>query len=100
MSEFEERGDYGVAASRPRRSSAKKLSEAGAAEEIETDSQFVDDLVAANRFKTFLVGRGVDVPERVLEGLGGLMTQFKDSVKTFQQFADEESRMRKGIWRG
>lgn len=94
MSEFEAQGDSGASAPRRRRPSVNKSTEAG----IETDSQFIDDLVAANRFKTFLVGRGVDVPERVLEGLGGLMTHFKDDVEAFKKVADEESRLGKGIW--
>jgi hypothetical protein len=36
------------------------------AEELE---RYIDDLQAANRFKAFLIGTGVEVPADVIEGL-------------------------------
>jgi hypothetical protein len=40
--------------------------------EAEMTIQYLDDLEAANRFKTFLLGTGVEVPSEVLEGLAQL----------------------------
>lgn len=40
--------------------------------EAEMTIQYLDDLEAANRFKTFLLGTGVEVPSEVLEGLARL----------------------------
>jgi hypothetical protein len=51
----------------------------------QTDEQFIDDLVAANRFKTFLVGRGADVPPEVSKGLAQLVSQFADEIAEFDQ---------------
>jgi hypothetical protein len=44
------------------------------------DPEFLDDLVAANRLKTYLVGHGVEVPEEVLRGLGDLLTLFAEDI--------------------
>jgi hypothetical protein len=35
--------------------------------------QFLDDLIAANRFKTYLLSTGADVPEKVVAGLARLI---------------------------
>lgn len=40
------------------------------------DNQFIDDLIAAVRLKNFLIGRGVDVPAEVSQGLARLSTRF------------------------
>lgn len=45
------------------------------------DDLFVDDLVAANRFKNFLIGRGVDVPADVINGLSELVTAFNPDIE-------------------
>jgi hypothetical protein len=45
--------------------------------------QFVDDLVAANRFKTFLIVQGANVPLPVLERLGSLSERFEAQIETF-----------------
>ncbi len=45
------------------------------------DAAFIDDLIAANRFKTFLVGTGVLVPVDVLQGLSRLMSEFADDIE-------------------
>jgi hypothetical protein len=38
-------------------------------------AQYVDDLQAANRFKTFLLGVGVEIPAELTLGLAGLLEQ-------------------------
>jgi hypothetical protein len=63
----------------------------------EWDRQFVDDLVAANRFKTFLVARGAPVPKEVLKGLGDLSSDFSPDIDRFIEDVKERSRL--PIWR-
>jgi hypothetical protein len=43
--------------------------------ENEMMTQYFDDLEAANRFKTFLLGSGAEVPFEVLDGLARLTDQ-------------------------
>jgi hypothetical protein len=45
------------------------------------DPLFVDDLVAAIRFKTFLLSRGEDVPDRVSEGMSRLVAAFRIDIE-------------------
>jgi hypothetical protein len=40
------------------------------------DEQFFDDLLAAHRFKTFLVSTGVEVPVEVSKGIAELLEKF------------------------
>jgi hypothetical protein len=40
------------------------------------DEQFFDDLMAAHRFKTFLVSAGVEVPSDVSQGIAELLETF------------------------
>lgn len=47
------------------------------------DSQFLDDLVAANRFKTFLSGKGVDISYEISHGLATLVTAFASDIAAF-----------------
>lgn len=51
--------------------------------------QFIDDLVAANRFKTFLLIHGKDVPFGVREGLADLSQQHQAAI---MRFVHEEKR--------
>lgn len=53
--------------------------------ELESELQFMDDLVAANRFKTFLLGTGVDVPEQTSQALAGLVATYIDHTKDDSQ---------------
>jgi hypothetical protein len=57
------------------------------ATEGSADQAFIDDLVAADRFKSFLVGRGVDIPKDVLEGLAALSTVFADDIAEYHDEA-------------
>lgn len=50
-----------------------------------SDATFIDDLVAANRFKVFLVGRGIEVPSDVLLGLGRLTSEFQDDLSRLSE---------------
>jgi hypothetical protein len=50
------------------------------------DVQFMDDLSAANRFKSFLVGAGAGVPSDVLRGLGALSSAFSDDVSKYESY--------------
>lgn len=45
--------------------------------------QFIDDLVAANRLKTFLVGQGNEIPQGLLEGLADLSERYRAEVDSF-----------------
>jgi len=53
-------------------------------EPTERDLTFVDDLTAANNFKTFLIGRGIEVPERILEGLGEFTFKYDGNIEGFR----------------
>jgi hypothetical protein len=46
----------------------------------QVDTQFIDNLVAADRFKTFLVGRGVEVPFGVSRGISELVSAFASDI--------------------
>jgi len=48
----------------------------GAADSFDASAEFRDDLIAANRFKTFLVSSGVEVSERVIAGLAKLTSEY------------------------
>jgi hypothetical protein len=48
------------------------------------DYQFLDDLSAASRFKTFLVGTGAKVPDDILKGLATLVAVFSDDLSEFE----------------
>lgn len=63
------------------------------------EQQFLDDLVAANRLKTFLVTQGIPVPEPVLRGLATLSDRFRE---TMNEFVEEERRevRRKSLFGG
>jgi hypothetical protein len=39
-------------------------------------AEFRDDLIAANRFKAFLIATGTEVPERVIAGLARLTSDY------------------------
>jgi len=53
-------------------------------EAAEIDLAFVDDLTAANNFKTFLIGRGIEVPDRILEGLGEFTYKYDGNIESFR----------------
>jgi hypothetical protein len=58
------------------------------------DDQFLDDLSAAGRFKTFLVSRGRPVSAEVSEGIGRLLSAFSDDLKFFEH----QTRIRNSWW--
>ena len=51
--------------------------------------QFIDDLVASNRFKTFLLSQGKVVPDHVRKGLADLS---RDHQAAIMRFVEEERR--------
>jgi hypothetical protein len=57
------------------------------------DREFLDDLAAANRFKSFLVGRGRPVTFGTSAGLGSLLTEFGTDLKEY------ENQVREGFFR-
>jgi hypothetical protein len=57
------------------------------------EQQFLDDLIAANRLKNFLVTQGFDIPEPVLKGLAALSERFR---REMNEFVEVE---RKRLWR-
>jgi hypothetical protein len=56
----------------------------------ESDGQFIDNLVAADRFKTFLVGRGVEVPFGVSQGISELVSAFAHEIARAEELVKEE----------
>src|SRR4051794_20021035 len=54
------------------------------AEHKRADAKFIDDLIAANSFKSFLIGIGEDIPNEVLQGLSELVTYFNEDIREFQ----------------
>lgn len=54
--------------------------------------QFLDDLVAADRFKTYLISRAVALPMDVSEGLAGLAARFDSDITRFiDDIRDDEA---------
>jgi len=45
-----------------------------------SDFDFIDDLLAATRFKSFLLARGAEIPAFVIEGLALLNVAFKEDL--------------------
>lgn len=60
------------------------------------DPGFTDDLIAANNFKTFLVGRGIEVPEKLLAGLGGFVSRYDEDIRAFREYVKNEESRRRG----
>lgn len=57
--------------------------------------RFIDDLIAANQFKTFLVSQGVEVEGEVLHGLAHISEKHQREMDFFVR----EERKRKSILR-
>lgn len=57
------------------------------------EQQFIDDLIAANRLKNFLVTQGFDIPEPVLKGLANLSGRFRSEMNAFVEA--ERKRLRR-----
>ena len=57
---------------------------------LEPDWTFADDLIAASNFKTFLVGRGVEVPGKVLSGIGDLLSRYDTDVRAYREHVKSE----------
>ncbi|MEM5315563.1 hypothetical protein [Paraburkholderia sp. JHI869] len=62
-------------------------------ERVESDAtrQYLDDLEAANRFKTFLLGIGVEVPADVIEGLARLTEALVAPEKISKQETSQQA---------
>jgi hypothetical protein len=54
------------------------------------DIAFIDALTAALRFKAYLIGSGVDVPQHVIVGLAELATVFDIDLLQYERTADIE----------
>lgn len=67
------------------------------AEDGPSDESFLSDLVAAERFKSFLVGRGVAVPDDVIDGLSRLSNRFQSDLTEVR--AKEQDRLASRGWR-
>ena len=70
-----------ASAPRPNSREAEQIARFVTGESGPADDLFVDDLVAANRFKNFLIGRGVDVPADVINGLSELISAFNTDIE-------------------
>lgn len=60
--------------------------------------QFVDDLTATNRFKTYLVAQGVTVPTSVLKKLAKLSAEFQPAILKFTEQEREAARQARRLW--
>jgi hypothetical protein len=64
----------------------------------------LDDLGAANRFKSFLIGSGVEVAKEVTEGLANLVSAFSEELDAFERKVREQESgvrsKRRFIWTG
>ncbi|MFL6856408.1 MAG: hypothetical protein ACJ8EB_00710 [Allosphingosinicella sp.] len=69
-----------------------------AAEAGFADAGFTDDLIAANNFKTFLVGRGIEVPNELLSGLGEFVSRYHDDIRAHRGYVKNENRRRRKPW--
>jgi hypothetical protein len=58
------------------------------------DQQFIDNLVAADRFNTFLVGRGVEVPFDVSNGISELVSAFANDIAKAEAIMKEEGNLK------
>ena len=65
--------------------------------EGEPDPIFLDDLIAANHFKTFLVGRGIDLPTEVTDGLSLLIATFQNDIGWYRA-TEEKQAPRDRVW--
>jgi hypothetical protein len=50
----------------------------------EHDDQFIDDLIAANRLKTFLHARGIETSKELAFGLARLVSAFAEEIQAFE----------------
>jgi len=66
--------------------------------EGESDPTFLDDLIAANHFKTFLLGRGIDLPPELMTGLNVLMTAFQDDVAMYRKMSQQRRPVQESLW--
>ena len=64
----------------------------------EWERQFLDDLVAANRLKTFLAAQGVELDKELVVGLAELSGSFQKSMASF--IAEERERFCARSWWG
>jgi hypothetical protein len=59
------------------------------------DDQFLDDLGAVGRFKTFLIGRGRPVSDEVSAGIGKLLTTFVSDLEKYENHTREKEDWKK-----
>lgn len=61
------------------------------------EHEFIDDLIAANRLKNFLVTQGVEIPDKVLEGLAFLSDNHRREMNEFVE-AERRKLRRKSLF--
>ena len=64
----------------------------------DADHQFLDDLGAVGRFKTFLVGRGRPVSDEVSAGIGKLLTTFVTDLEKYEAQIRDQEDWKRGSW--
>jgi hypothetical protein len=62
------------------------------------DDQFLDDLSAAIRLKSFLVGAGREVPKDVTKGMAELVAVFDEDIRAYERRVREDERNNR-CWR-
>jgi hypothetical protein len=65
---------------------------------VQADAQFLDDLGAVSRFKTFLLSRGRPVGPEVSEGVAKLMTTFLPDLKRHELLVRDRELWRNKLW--
>jgi len=65
--------------------------------ELQADAEFLSDLAAAARFKTFLVGRGRPVSLETSVGLGKLFTEFSEDLEDHERKVQHQHLLRNRI---
>lgn len=62
------------------------------------DDQFLDDLSAASRMKSFLVGRGIEVSSEISAGISTLLSKFYRDTQNYEEKMRKQDRERR-FWK-
>jgi hypothetical protein len=97
MASANDEGDMGVVDSMTESASHPPASYSDFCSDWET--KFIDDLVAANHFKTFLVTQGTKVPDDVLRGLAAISAVHRREMDLFVKEERRRNRLLQPFWR-
>lgn len=74
-----------MAGKAPPRTSRRRGERPISSESGDCDAKFLDDLVAAIRLKACLIGRGVEVDDKILDELAEFHSQFSDEITAYDK---------------